>query len=89
MSTEKLVIIVTAPSFDILNKNMLKYKAIDIQFSNFIINNPENNILIKLLFNIITSISTYQEGKELVHLITKLLIYLKENVSPPKKCRHT
>ena len=32
----------TASSFDILNKNMLKYKAINIKFSNFIINNPEN-----------------------------------------------
>ena len=40
----------TASSFVILNKNMLKYKAIDNQFSNFIINLPENKHFDKFTF---------------------------------------
>ena len=39
-----------APSFDIFNKIVLKYKSTDINFSNFIINHPENKLFDKCTF---------------------------------------
>ena len=41
--------------------------------------------MINILFKIIISISTYQQGKELVHIKRKLLTYLKDNACPIKK----
>ena len=38
------------PSFDIVNKIVLKYKSTNINFSNFIINHPENKLIDKCTF---------------------------------------
>ena len=38
------------PSFDIVNKIILKYKSTDTNFSNFIINHPENIFFDKYTF---------------------------------------
>ena len=41
----------TAPSFEILQKNMLKYKALDNQFSNFIIYQSDVIVFDKFIFS--------------------------------------
>ena len=38
------------PSFDIVNRIVLKYKSTNIKFSNFIINCPENKLIDKYTF---------------------------------------
>ena len=38
------------PSFDIVNKIVLKYKSTDTNFSNFIINHPKNKLFDKYTF---------------------------------------
>ena len=69
------------------HKIVLKYKSMDINFSNFIINHPDNKLFDKCTFlnnNINVNIP---RRKNVAH--KKKLTYLKINAHPIKSCRHT
>ena len=75
------------PSFDIVNKIVLKYKSTDTNFSNFIINHPENNFFDKYTFLNYNINVNIPRRKNVAH--KKKLTYLKINAHPIKSCRHT
>ena len=74
-----------APFFDIINKIVLKDKSIDIKFSNFIINHPENKLNDKCTFlknNINVSIPKRGKSSSIKKMMST---YLKRNSHKKKR----
>ena len=74
-----------APSFDILNKNILKYKATYIKFSNFIINHPENKLFDKYTFQNYNININIPRRKRICSLNNKIVNIPKRNRLSPQK----
>ena len=79
-----------APSFDIVNKIVLKYKSKNINFPNFIINHPENKLIDKGTFlknNIDVSIP---KRKKVANPKNYFKISVKHSINiPPKNNNHS